>query len=75
MYFLSANDTDPTYTGAGKTYLSCAIGKEFCRRLHKTRYVRMPKLLVEFDLATQTGVGISKLVKRYSTYHMLIIDE
>ena len=33
------------YTGAGKTYLSCAIAKESCRRLHKTRYVRMPKLL------------------------------
>ena len=56
-------------------WLYSAIAKEFCRRLHKTRYVRMPKLLEEFNLATQTGAGISKLVKRYSTYHMLIIDE
>ena len=63
------------YTGAGKTYLSCAIAKEACRRLHKTRYVRMPKMLEEFNLATQTGSGISKLVKRYSTYHLLIVDE
>ena len=39
------------YTGAGKTYLSCAIAKEACRRLHKTRYVRMPKMLEEFNLA------------------------
>ena len=58
-----------------KTYLSCAIAKEACRRLHKTRYVRMPKMLEEFNLATQTGSGISKLVKRYSTYHLLIVDE
>ena len=63
------------YTGVGKTYLSCAIAKEACRRLHKTRYVRMPKMLEEFNLSTQTGSGISKLVKRYSTYHLLIVDE
>ena len=63
------------YAGAGKTYLSCAIAKEACRRLHKTRYIRMPKLLEEFNLATQTGSGISKLVKKYSTYHLLIVDE
>lgn len=63
------------YTGAGKTHLACAIGKEACRRLHKTRYIRMPLLLEEFNLATQTGAGISKLVKRYGTYHLLIIDE
>ena len=35
----------------------------------------MPKMLEEFNLATQTGSGISKLVKRYSTYHLLIVDE
>ena len=63
------------YAGAGKTYLSCAIAKEACRRLHKTRYIRMPKLLEEFNLATHSGTGISKLVKRYSTYHLLIVDE
>ncbi|MBO4373479.1 MAG: ATP-binding protein [Lachnospiraceae bacterium] len=63
------------YTGAGKTFLACAIAKEACRHLHKTRYIRLPKLLEDFNLATQTGVGISKLVKRYSNYHMLIIDE
>ena len=63
------------YTGAGKSYLSCAIGKEACRRLHKTRYIRLPLLLEEFNLATHSGTGISKLVKRYSTYHLLIIDE
>lgn len=63
------------YTGAGKSYLSCAIGKEACRRLHKTRYIRLPALLEEFNLATHMGSGISRLIKRYSTYHLLIIDE
>ncbi len=63
------------YTGAGKTHLACAIGKEACRRLHKTRYIRMPLLLEEYNLAMHTGTGISKMIKRYSSYHLLIIDE
>ena len=75
-YFLEArNIIINGYTGAGKTHLACAIGKEACRRLHKTKYIRMPLLLEEFNLATQTGSGISKLIKRYSSYHLLIIDE
>ena len=63
------------YTGVGKTYLSCAIAKEACRRLHKTRYVRMPKMLEEFNLSTQTGSGISKLVKRYSIIRDIQLSE
>lgn len=63
------------YSGTGKTHLSCAIGKEACRHLHKTRYIRMPTLLEEFNVATYSGTGISKLLKRYISYHLLIIDE
>lgn len=63
------------YSGTGKTHLSCAIGKEACRRLHKTRYIRVPQLLEEFNVATHIGKGISKLIRRYSTYHLLILDE
>lgn len=33
------------FTGSGKTHLACAIGKEPCRHLHRTRYIRMPEML------------------------------
>ena len=35
----------------------------------------MPALLEEFNVATYSGTGISKLLKRYISYHLLIIDE
>ncbi|MBQ5961137.1 MAG: ATP-binding protein [Firmicutes bacterium] len=75
-YFMDArNIIINGYAGAGKTFLACAIAKEACRRLHKARYIRLPMLLEEFNLATHTGSGISKLIKRYSSYHLLIVDE
>ncbi|MDO5399235.1 MAG: ATP-binding protein [bacterium] len=36
-------------TGSGKTYLGCAIGKEACKQRIKTRYIRMPDLIMEYD--------------------------
>ena len=35
------------YTGSGKTFLACALGKEACRQQIKTRYIRLPDLLME----------------------------
>ncbi len=63
------------YTGSGKTHLACAFGKEACRRLHRTRYYRMPGLLEELNLADQTSGSISRTVTRLSNYHVLILDE
>ena len=33
------------FTGSGKTHLACALGKEACRRLHRTKYLRMPDMM------------------------------
>lgn len=33
------------YTSSGKTFLGCALAKEACRQLHRTRYIRVPDLL------------------------------
>lgn len=63
------------YTGSGKTHLSCAIGKEACRRLHRTKYIRMPHLLETLNLAMEQNHSISSAVTKLSNYHLLIIDE
>ena len=63
------------YTGSGKTHLSCALGREACRRLHRTKYTRMPELLESLNLAMEMNHSISRMVKKLSNYHLLIIDE
>lgn len=63
------------FTGSGKTHLACAIGKEACRHLHRTRYIRMPEMLEMLNLAEETGHSITNAVTKLSNYHVLIIDE
>ena len=38
-------------TGSGKTYMACAFGMEACKQRYKTKYVRLPDLLLELDMA------------------------
>ena len=33
------------FTGSGKSYLACALGKSACRQGYRTRYIRLPDLL------------------------------
>jgi len=63
------------FTGSGKTHLACALGKEACRHLHRTRYIRMPEMLEMLNLAMATGHSITSVVTKLSNYHLLIIDE
>ena len=63
------------YTSSGKTYLACALGKEACRRHYKTRYVRIPDLLMEFDDKAQMLGGKERLLRKYAAFHVLILDE
>lgn len=63
------------YTSSGKTFLGCALGREACRQLHRVRYVRLPDLLAEYtELALVPG-GKSKLLNKYATFRVLILDE
>ena len=50
------------FTGSGKTHLACALGKEACRHLHRTRYIRMPEMLEMLDLAMTTTHSITSVV-------------
>jgi DNA replication protein DnaC len=63
------------FTGSGKTFLACAIGRQACKQQIRTRYVRLPDLLVEYDEAMLVPKGGSKLLKKYSNYGLLIVDE
>jgi len=63
------------FTGSGKTFFACAMGKQACKQGIRTRYIRIPDLLIERDEATLKSQGIVKLLKKYGTYGLLILDE
>jgi len=61
-------------TGSGKTYLACAFGMEACKQRYKTRYVRLPDLLLELEMSRNDGI-YKKVQARYANPVLLIIDE
>lgn len=61
-------------SGAGKTYLACALGIAACRNFFKVRYVRLPDLLNELAVARGTGT-YQKVMKQYKKVSLLILDE
>lgn len=63
------------FTGSGKSFLACAIGREACKQGIRTRYIRIPDLLMEREDALEEKQGMLKLLKKYSNYKLLILDE
>ena len=61
-------------TGCGKTYLACALGMSAVRQFLTVKYIRLPDLLVDFNIARGNGT-IRKLLTQYKKYALLIIDE
>ena len=61
-------------TGSGKTYLACAIGNAACRRDMSVRYMRLPELLDELQIAKDDGL-FKKAVANYKRVKLLILDE
>ena len=62
-------------TGAGKTYLACALGVEACKKTYRVLYIRMPDLMRNFETRRDDIKELVKYRKRLSNYHILIIDE
>ena len=58
-------------TGCGKTYMTCAFGMEACKQYYKTRYVRMPDLLMDLNIARTEG-NYRKTMAEYSNPVLLI---
>ena len=63
------------FTGSGKTFLGCAIGKSVCRHGKRVLYIRLAELLEKMVLAGEQVGGRARLLNRLSKYPLLIIDE
>lgn len=61
-------------SGNGKTYLACALGHAACRKFKTVRYVRMPELLDELNVAKGCGI-FKKTIRSYQKVDLLILDE
>ena len=61
-------------TGSGKTYMACAFGMEACKQYYTTKYVRLPDLLIDLEMARNEGT-YKKVMARYANPLLLIIDE
>lgn len=61
-------------TGSGKTYISNALGVHACQSGYRTRYVRLPDLFSEIEVARIQG-KYKELMKQYQKYALMILDE
>jgi len=61
-------------SGAGKSYMGCALGAAACRHLVKTKYIRLPELLEDLHIARGEGT-YKKTLLAYKKFRLLILDE
>lgn len=61
-------------TGAGKTFLACALGNSAVRQGIRTLYVRLPRFVQELRIARADG-SYGKLLERIQRMRLLIIDK
>jgi DNA replication protein DnaC len=61
-------------TGAGKTYVACALADKACREGHAAIYRRMPRLLQELLVARADG-SYTKLLARIAKMDLLVVDD
>jgi len=61
-------------TGAGKTFLACAVAQKACREGFRTLYLRSPQFFYQIALARADG-SYGTLMKRLSKAHLLVLDD
>lgn len=61
-------------TGAGKTFISCALGRAACEQDLTVRYFRLPRFFQEIKTAQVEGV-YPRLVKALARTDLLILDD
>jgi len=61
-------------TGAGKTYLACALGEAACRHQYSVRYVRTSRLLLRLSSARADG-DLTRELSILGNADLLILDE
>lgn len=61
-------------TGAGKTYLACALAQAALRRGHRALYLRVPRLLEELALARADG-RLPRVLAAWAKVELLVLDD
>jgi DNA replication protein DnaC len=61
-------------SGGGKTYMACSFGMEACKQYYSVKYVRLPDLLLDLELARSEG-SYRKVMAKYTNPALLILDE
>jgi DNA replication protein DnaC len=61
-------------TGAGKTFIACALGNAACRQGYGTFYARASRLFDELKIARTDGTYV-KLLNKLAKAKLLIIDD
>ena len=61
-------------TGAGKTYLACALGMAASRSFYSVRYIRLPDRLVEISVARKNET-YRDYMRKLKKDKLLILDE
>ena len=54
--------------------MACAFGMEACKQYFNTRYVRLPDLLIDLEMARSDG-SYKKTMAKYANPLVLILDE
>lgn len=63
------------FTGSGKSYLGSALAKQACTMRIRAHYVRMPDLEEAWFQAADKPQGQAKLLKKYASFTLLVVDE
>jgi DNA replication protein DnaC len=61
-------------TGAGKSFVACALGNQAARQGHAVRYQRLPRLLDELAMARAEG-RYTRLLSRLCKISLLVLDD
>ena len=61
-------------TGAGKTFLACALAQKACRQGYRALYIRAPKFYYQLAMAKADG-SYSKIMYKLNKTHLLVIDD
>src|SRR3990170_5376289 len=61
-------------TGAGKSYLACAMGQKACRAGYSVSYVRLPRLLEELGVGRGDGRYV-KLLDAFARIDLVLLDD
>ena len=61
-------------TGAGKTYIACALANKACRMEYASLYYRVSRLLQEIEISKGDG-SYSSLMRRIERVNLLVLDD